>query len=341
MTGGLVQEMVAPGVETIVGVVHHPLFGPLVMFGMGGVDTELRHDRSFRILPLTDVDAAELVRSLRAAPLLFGYRGSQPVALTELEDLLQRVARLAGDVPALAELDINPLIASPSGAIAVDVRARVAPVSPGPPPDCARRLSARWWRRPFAGAQSAQDRAGGISSRSSNGIGRLQEEQSPKPLPSMRASASAIASMASRAQNISSAAIARMSPVVSSGQSAMTMASCRSNSVYSSAIAAKSNLRTSSTWTSERCRWRTPRSSNRALTAIPFRAGHARRGPVRRRCLFSQSATDSIIRPDARWRSSRRRHRFRSFLSVDHSGGDAPRCDPRPDVDLSYFSSVC
>jgi acyl-CoA synthetase (NDP forming) len=135
MTGGLVQEMVAPGLETIVGVVHHPLFGPLVMFGMGGVDTELRHDRSFRILPLTDVDAAELVRSLRATPLLFGYRGTQPVALTELEDLLQRVARLAGDVPALAELDINPLIASPSGAVAVDVRARVAPVSPGPLPD--------------------------------------------------------------------------------------------------------------------------------------------------------------------------------------------------------------
>lgn len=135
MTGGLVQQMAAPGVETIVGVVHHPLFGPLVMFGIGGVDTELRHDRSFRILPLTDLDAAELVRSLRAAPLLFGYRGSPPVALADLEDLLQRVARLAGDVPALAELDINPLIASPSGAIAVDVRAKVTPVSPGPPPD--------------------------------------------------------------------------------------------------------------------------------------------------------------------------------------------------------------
>jgi len=135
MTGGLVQEMAAPGVETIVGVVHHALFGPLVMFGIGGVDTELRHDRSFRILPLTDLDAAELVGSLRAAPLLFGYRGSPPVALGDLEGLLQRVARLAGDVPALAELDINPLIASPSEVIAVDVRAKVMPVSPGPPPD--------------------------------------------------------------------------------------------------------------------------------------------------------------------------------------------------------------
>jgi acyl-CoA synthetase (NDP forming) len=122
-------------VETIVGVVHHPLFGPLVMFGIGGVDTELRHDRSFRILPLTDLDAAELVRSLRAAPLLFGYRGSQPVSVTELEDLLQRVARLAGDVPALAELDINPLITSPGGVMAVDVRAKVMSVPPGAPLD--------------------------------------------------------------------------------------------------------------------------------------------------------------------------------------------------------------
>ena len=127
--------MAAPGVETIVGVVHHPLFGPLVMFGMGGIATELLGDRSFRILPVTDLDAAELVRSLRASPLLFGYRGSPPVAVTALEDVLQRVARLAGDVPELAELDINPLIVSPEGAVAVDARARVAPTSPGPPSD--------------------------------------------------------------------------------------------------------------------------------------------------------------------------------------------------------------
>jgi acetyl coenzyme A synthetase (ADP forming)-like protein len=135
MTGGIVQRMAAPGVETIVGVVHHPLFGPLLMFGMGGIDTELRGDRSFRILPVTDLDAAELVRSLRAAPLFFGYRGSPPVAVAALEDLLQRVARLAGDVPDLAELDINPLIVSPEGAIAVDVRARVRPVALGPRPE--------------------------------------------------------------------------------------------------------------------------------------------------------------------------------------------------------------
>jgi acyl-CoA synthetase (NDP forming) len=135
MTGATVQQMAAPGVETIVGVVHHPLFGALVMFGMGGIATELLGDRSFRILPVTDLDADELVRSLRASPLLFGYRGSPPVAVSALEDLLQRVARLAADVPALAELDINPLIVSPAGAVAVDARARVAPAPRGAPSD--------------------------------------------------------------------------------------------------------------------------------------------------------------------------------------------------------------
>jgi acyl-CoA synthetase (NDP forming) len=135
MTGATVQQMAAAGVETIVGVVHHPLFGALVMFGMGGIATELLGDRSFRILPVTDLDAAELVRSLRASPLLFGYRGSRPVAVSALEDVLQRVARLAADVPALAELDINPLIVSPEGVVAVDARARVAPTPQAALPD--------------------------------------------------------------------------------------------------------------------------------------------------------------------------------------------------------------
>ena len=138
MTGGVVQAMAAAGVETIVGVVQDPLFGPLVMFGMGGTATELLGDRSFRILPVTDVDAAELVRSLRSSPLLFGYRGSPPVAVSGLEEVLQRVARLAGAVPELTELDINPLIVSPSGAVAVDARMRATRVPPGPQPDLRR-----------------------------------------------------------------------------------------------------------------------------------------------------------------------------------------------------------
>ena len=138
MTGAVVQQMAAPGVETIVGVVQDPLFGPLVMFGLGGVATELLGDRSVRVLPLTDLDAAELVRSLRASPLLFGYRGSPRVAVDVLEDVLQRVARLAGHVPEIAELDLNPVIVSTTGAVTVDCRARVAPAPAGPAPDLRR-----------------------------------------------------------------------------------------------------------------------------------------------------------------------------------------------------------
>jgi acyl-CoA synthetase (NDP forming) len=138
MTGAVVQQMAAPGVETIIGVVQDPLFGPLVMFGLGGVATELLGDRSFRVLPLTDLDAAELVRSLRASPLLFGYRGTPRVAVAALEDVLQRVARLAGRLPEVAELDLNPVIASTDHAVTVDCRARVAPVPAGPPPDLRR-----------------------------------------------------------------------------------------------------------------------------------------------------------------------------------------------------------
>jgi acetyl coenzyme A synthetase (ADP forming)-like protein len=138
MSGAVVQQMAAPGVETIVGVVQDPLFGPLVMFGLGGVATELLGDRSFRVLPLTDLDAAELVRSLRASPLLFGYRGSPRVAVDGLEDVLQRVARLAGRIPEVAELDLNPVIVSTSGAVTVDCRARVVPVPAGPAPDLRR-----------------------------------------------------------------------------------------------------------------------------------------------------------------------------------------------------------
>ena len=130
MTGGIVQQMAASGVETIVGVIQDPLFGPLVMFGMGGVATELLGDRAFRILPLTDLDASELVRSLRSSPLLFGYRGAPAVTVTELEDQLQRVARMAGVLPELAELDINPLIVSPEGTLVVDTRMRMIPAPP-------------------------------------------------------------------------------------------------------------------------------------------------------------------------------------------------------------------
>ena len=126
MEGAIVQPMLR-GVELIAGVVTDPLFGPVVMFGSGGTAVELFGDRVLRILPLTDQDAHEMVRSIRGAPLLFGHRGAPACDVVAVEDILLRIARLADEVPQLSEMDLNPLIASPSGAVAVDVRIRLAP----------------------------------------------------------------------------------------------------------------------------------------------------------------------------------------------------------------------
>lgn len=124
--GVVVQPMVDAGIETIVGVTQDPSFGPLVLFGMGGVAAELVRDTALRLVPLTDVDAAELVRSLRSSPVLFGYRGAAPTDVAALEDLLLRVGRLADDVPEVRELDCNPVLVGPDGVIAVDVKVHVA-----------------------------------------------------------------------------------------------------------------------------------------------------------------------------------------------------------------------
>jgi acyl-CoA synthetase (NDP forming) len=133
MGGAIVQPMVEPGVETIVGVTRDPSFGSLVLFGMGGVQAELMRDTALRIVPLTDHDAHDLVRSLRGSPLLFGYRGSPQVDVAALEDLLLRIGLLAEHVPEIAELDCNPVIVSPDGAMVVDVKVRLAPTDPTPP----------------------------------------------------------------------------------------------------------------------------------------------------------------------------------------------------------------
>ena len=126
MRGALCQPMAEPGVETIVGVTTDPSFGPVVLFGLGGTGAELIRDRAVRVAPLTDVDAAELVREPRSAPLWQGYRGAPPGDLAALEDLLVRIGRLADDVPELAELDLNPVIVGPSGISLPDARVRVA-----------------------------------------------------------------------------------------------------------------------------------------------------------------------------------------------------------------------
>ena len=126
MEGAIVQQMLR-GVELIAGVITDALFGPVVVFGSGGTAVELLGDRVLRILPMTDQDAHEMVRSIRGAPLLFGHRGAPPCDVGAVEDVLLRVARLAEAVPQVTEMDLNPVIASPTGAVAVDVRIRLAP----------------------------------------------------------------------------------------------------------------------------------------------------------------------------------------------------------------------
>jgi acyl-CoA synthetase (NDP forming)/GNAT superfamily N-acetyltransferase len=125
------------GVEMVVGVAHDPLFGSMLTCGIRGIATELLGDRSRRVLPLTDVDAARMWRDLKAAPVLTGYGGSDPVDTGALEDLLLRLGRLAEDLPEVAALDLDPVIVGPAGAAVVDVKVRLAAV--GPEPDAALR----------------------------------------------------------------------------------------------------------------------------------------------------------------------------------------------------------
>ncbi len=126
MDGAVVQPMAEVGVEIIVGIVQDPVFGPQVLFGLGGTAVELLGDHSLRLAPLTDLDAREMVLGLRGSPLLTGYRGSPAVDVEALVDLLLRIGRLAEDLPELAEMDANPVIATPSGAVVVDARLRRA-----------------------------------------------------------------------------------------------------------------------------------------------------------------------------------------------------------------------
>jgi acyl-CoA synthetase (NDP forming)/GNAT superfamily N-acetyltransferase len=126
------QRMVSTGVELVVGVAHDNLFGSLVMVGLGGVQTDLLGDRTFRSVPLIDRDAAAMWRELRAAPLLTGYRGIPVMDTDALEQLLLRVARLAEDFPEVSELDLNPVVAVPSGVTALDVKLKLQPAADEP-----------------------------------------------------------------------------------------------------------------------------------------------------------------------------------------------------------------
>jgi acyl-CoA synthetase (NDP forming) len=133
LAGVAVQPMIAGGPEVMVGVKDDQMFGPLVVFGLGGVATEVLADHAARLAPLTEADADTLVNSVRSAPLLHGHRGAPAADLAALRDVLLRVSRLTDDLPEITELDLNPVIARTDSAVAVDARIRVAPQVPQDP----------------------------------------------------------------------------------------------------------------------------------------------------------------------------------------------------------------
>jgi acyl-CoA synthetase (NDP forming) len=126
--GVVIQPMINGGVETLVGIAHDRVFGPLVAFGIGGINVEAFGDVRFRVAPLTDRDADELLHEIRGVALLKGHRGRPPADIDALRDVVLRVSRLAEEVPEIAELDLNPVIALPPGhgCRIVDARIRVA-----------------------------------------------------------------------------------------------------------------------------------------------------------------------------------------------------------------------
>jgi acyl-CoA synthetase (NDP forming) len=128
MEGVLVQPMLAGGTEVMVGAKLDPVFGPLIAFGLGGVHVEVLGDVCFRVAPLTDVDALEMIRGIRGFRLLEGFRGHAPADIPALKDLLLRVSKLVENVPELIELDMNPIFALPpgQGCRIADARLRVA-----------------------------------------------------------------------------------------------------------------------------------------------------------------------------------------------------------------------
>jgi acyl-CoA synthetase (NDP forming) len=135
MEGVLVQSMLSGGVEVMVGVTEDPLFGPLIAFGLGGIHVEVLSDVCFRITPVTDKDAGEMIRSIRGFRLLQGYRGHPAADIDALESVVLRVSRLVEEVTEIQDLDLNPIFALPpgEGCSIVDARIRVGAAQPGQP----------------------------------------------------------------------------------------------------------------------------------------------------------------------------------------------------------------
>ena len=120
--GVSVQKMARPGVEVIIGLSKDAQFGPVLMFGLGGILVEVLKDVSFRIVPLTRKDAGEMIREIKGYPLLQGYRGQEPADIPFLEQLIVKVSELAEQYPQIEELDLNPIFAYTDSAVATDAR---------------------------------------------------------------------------------------------------------------------------------------------------------------------------------------------------------------------------
>ncbi len=133
LAGVLIQEMVAGGVEVMVGATLDPTFGPLVLYGSGGILVELLDDVAFRITPLTDSDVTEMMREVKGTALLRGYRGAPAADEAALRDLLLRVSHLLEICPQILEMDANPIRVLEKGAVVVDARVRVGPLPDRPP----------------------------------------------------------------------------------------------------------------------------------------------------------------------------------------------------------------
>ena len=126
--GFVVQRNAAPGVPVGISSMEDPLFGPVLSFGIGGPLTELLGDRSFRIPPLAEHDAQDMVREIKASPILFGYRGGEIVDVTEIERLVRRVAQIQHDLPQIRTLELPLILAGAHGASVLGGAIRIEPV---------------------------------------------------------------------------------------------------------------------------------------------------------------------------------------------------------------------
>lgn len=125
--GVSVQAMARPGVEVIIGMTKDAQFGPVLMFGLGGILVEILKDVSFRIVPLEKKDAREMVRDIKGFPVLEGYRGQPPSDVAALENMIMKVSAFVEKTPQIKELDLNPVFAYSKGAVAVDARVVLEP----------------------------------------------------------------------------------------------------------------------------------------------------------------------------------------------------------------------